>query len=918
MGESASLTGQTVSHYRIQEKLGAGGMGEVYRATDARLNREVALKIVPAAFAADEQRMARFEREAQVLAALNHPHIATIYGLEDAGATRALVMELVPGPTLADRIAQGPLPLEEAIPIARQIAEALEYAHDRGIIHRDLKPANVKVTHDGQVKLLDFGLAKALADDPAASDLSSSPTLTAAATRAGVILGTAGYMSPEQARGKAVDRRADIWSFGVVLFEMLAGTQAFGGETISDTLAAVIKEEPDWKRLPTSTPGAIVRILRRCTEKEAKRRLQAIGEARIAIEDYLAHPGEEVTTSAVAGAPVRPAAEPLWKRALPWALAAAAILVGVAGIWRPWAGGAANGPEMAVRLNSDLGVEGSLYTSLGAAAVLSPDGTKIVLVVNNANGKRQLYLRALDQWQATALAGTEGAFSPFFSPDGEWIGFFAGNQLKKVSVQGGAAVTVCDTTAPRGGSWGPDGKIILAVGNQEGLSRVFSEGGTPEPVTKLAPAEASHRWPQVLPGGKAVLFTASTNFITFENSTLQIQVLATGEKKTIYNGAMYGRYVRSGHMVFVHAGTLFAMPFDLNRLEPRGPAFPVVEQVVDDYDYGTAQFSVSDTGRLAFLQGKQSSPLVSIEWMGRDGKMQPLRQAPGQYYSFNFSPDGKRLAVEIQDGARRDIWTYDWQRDTLTRLTFGGESNLDPVWTPDGQRIAYSVEEKDGTVDLYWKRADGSGDEQRLTELPGQRFPSSWSPDGKVLAYYATQPHTASSWDLYTLTMAGDEKTGWKPGEPKLFLGTPAVEVLPAFSPDGRWLAYMSNESGAMEIYVRPFPGPGGKWQISSGGGYYPQWSRTSKELFYSTGNHKIMVVTYTATADSFQASKPTLWSEGQFTNRGVSRNFAVHPDGKRIAVLKAPEGETEQQFNKVAFMFNFFDELRHKVPAKP
>ncbi|HXZ20729.1 MAG TPA: protein kinase, partial [Candidatus Acidoferrales bacterium] len=483
MADARSLTGQTVSHYQILEKLGAGGMGEVYRATDSRLGRDVAIKILPEAFGSDPQRMSRFEREAQLLAALNHPNIATIYGLELAGAARALAMELVPGPTLADRIAQGPMPLEEALPIARQIAEALEYAHERGIIHRDLKPANVKVTPDGKVKLLDFGLAKALADDPAAADLSSSPTLTAAATRAGLILGTAGYMSPEQARGKAVDRRADIWSFGVVLYEMLAGAQAFGGETISDTLAAVIKEEPDWKRLPASTPGAIRRILGRCTEKDAKRRLQAIGEARIAIEDYLAHPGEEAATSTVAGAAVTAVQEPVWKRVRrggPWAGMAVFAVLAALGFGRLWMRGAGAGPGVALRLNSEIGAEGALYTELGPSEVLSPDGTRIVYVVNAADGKQQLYVRELGQLQAVALGDTNSARDPFFSPDGEWIGFFAGGKLKKVSVHGGAAVTLCDAANSRGGSWSEDGTIVLAASNRDGLSRISAAGGTAE------------------------------------------------------------------------------------------------------------------------------------------------------------------------------------------------------------------------------------------------------------------------------------------------------------------------------------------------------------------------------------------------------------------------------------------------------
>jgi len=911
--EDKTLVGQFIAHFRITEMLGAGGMGEVYRATDSRLNREVALKIVPPALASDEQRMLRFEREAQLLAALNHPHIATIHGLEVAGPTRALVMELVEGPTLADRIAQGPLPVEEALQIARQIAEALEYAHERGIIHRDLKPANVKVTEDGKVKLLDFGLAKAMEDSPAVQDISSSPTLSAVATKAGIILGTAAYMSPEQAKGKSVDRRADIWSFGVVLYEMLSGKSLYTGETAPETMAHVIMKEPEWSALPATTPARIRRLLERCLTKDPKRRLRDIGEARIAIEDYLAKPGEDAATSSVAGVAAAPAAEPALRRALPWAGMALLALTTVLGFWRPWSHGTGTGSGISVRLNSELGAAGGLFTDYGAAEVLSPDGTRIVLAIQDPNGKQQLYLRALDQLQATPIAGTEGGRDPFFSPDDEWIGFFADGKLKKISVHGGAAITLCIAQSDRGGSWGEDGTIVFAPNDREGLSRVSSAGGTPEPLTQLdtAAGEITHRWPQILPGGKAVQFTASSSFNRFDDSTLQVQTLSSGAKKTVYRGGMYGRYVRSGHLVFTHEGTLIAMPFDLNRLEPSGQAVPVVEQVVTEPTTGGAQYSVSETGSLAYVQGRRSGRRVSIQWMGKDGKMQPLRSAPGDYLWMEISPDGKRLAVELDDGTRTDIWTYDWARDTMTRLTFGGLANRHPIWTRDGNRITYASDEGNGAANIFWKRSGGAGDAQRLTDLKGQYFPGSWSPDGKVLAFWGSIPGSMTTWDLYTMTMEGDEKTGWKPGEPKLFLSTPAVEVSPEFSPDGRWMAYRSNESGTFEVYVRPFPGPGGKWQISSGGGGMPQWSRTSKELFYRSSNQQIMFVTYSATTDSFQAGKPAPWSEGQFTNRGP---FALHPDGKRFAVFKTAGGEPEQ-LNKVVFVFNFSDELRRKVP---
>ncbi len=747
-------------------------------------------------------------------------------------------------------------------------------------------------------------------------DISNSPTLSAVATKAGIILGTAAYMSPEQAKGKPVDRRADIWSFGVVLYEMLTGKTLYTGETAPETMAHVITKEPDWSALPATMPPRIRRLLERCLTKDPKRRLRDIGEARIAIEDYLANPGAEAAASAVSGVAVAPAAaEAKWKRGLPWAVAALCAVLAAVGFWRPWAGGTGSGAGLPVRLNSDIGAEGKLYTDYGASEVLSPDGTRIVYVVTEPTGVRRLYLRALDQLQATALPGTDTARDPFFSPDGEWIGFFAGGLLKKISVHAGSAITICEAATSRGGAWGEDGTIVfegLAVG---GLLRVSSAGGKAEELTKLNPGSGTHRWPQVLPGGKAVLFTAATQVNTFEDASLEILDLATGATKTVYRGGFYGRYVKTGHVVFEHDDTLFAMPFDLKRLEPSGPAVPVVEKVLMSTNVGSAQFSVSDTGSLVYLQGQESRQLVSVDWMSKDGKFEPLRQTPGNIGTIRFSPDGKRLAMAMDDASQRDIWIYDLQRDTLTKLTFGGVSNDYPVWTPDGQRIVYSSIEKDDLPHLYWKRADGAGDAQRLTDLKLAEFPASWSPDGRTLAFFGVSFGSATGLDLYTVTMEGDEKSGWKPGEPKLFLGTPASETLPTFSPDGKWIAYDSNESGTYEVYVRPYPGPGGKWQISSGGGGYPQWSRTSKELFYKTTDQRIMVVRYSATANSFQAEKPALWSEGQFTARGTATNFSLHPDGKRFAVLKAPGGETEQQFNKVVFVFDFFDELRRKAP---
>jgi len=907
-------TGTRLGSYEIVAQVGAGGMGEVYQAHDTKLGRDVAIKVLPEAFAHDADRLSRFQREAKMLASPNHPNIATIHGLEHSDGTHFLIMELVVGETLAERIKrEGLVPVEEALKIAVQIAEALEAAHEKGIIHRDLKPANVKVTPEGKVKVLDFGLAKAFADDTVDSNPSQSPTLSAVATMQGVLLGTAAYMSPEQARGKVVDKRTDIWALGCVLYEMLTGKQAFQGEDITDILAAVVRAEPDWNRLPLNTPLSIRTLLRRCLQKDRALRMRDAGDARIEIQEALAAPATAVTSTA------DPAIRG-WRDRLPWAAAAVLALIAITST----IGFVLRAPKppqslQAVRLSAEIGADASLYTDFGPAALFSPDGMRLAFLASGADQKRRIYVRSLDQSQAIALSGTENAGDAFFSPDGQWIGFFADGKLKKISAQGGAAVTLCDAPNDRGGSWGEDGTIVFSPTNQVALSKVSSAGGTAQPLTTLdkQAGENTQRWPQVLPGGKAILFTSNTVGGTnagFEDSDIVVYSMASGQRKTVQHGGFYARYLPSGHVVYMHEGTLFAAPFDLKRLEVTGQPKPIFEGVVSNPFYAGAQFSFSDTGNLVYIAGGVPRQNVSIYWMDREGKFQPLRETPGNYHNPAFSPDGKRLALEIDDGKRNDIWVYEWERDTLTRLTFAGEMNTYPVWTPDGQRIVYSSREKGGADNLWWIRADGGGNAQRLTESKSAQAAGSWRPDGKVLALDQENPRTDST--IFTITIEGDEKSGWKPGEPKPFVNSAFSEARPTFSPDGRWLAYVSNESGSFEVYVRPFPGPGGKWQISTGGGLYPKWSRNGRELFYRTEDSKIMVVTYTASGDSFRGDKPQLWSPGQFTERGQGNyNFDLHPDGKRFAVLKAPSTEQVAPANRVSFNFNFFDEIRRKVP---
>ncbi|MGH9386109.1 MAG: protein kinase domain-containing protein [Vicinamibacterales bacterium] len=568
--------GTRLGPYEILSAIGAGGMGEVFRARDTKLDRLVAIKILPESFAHDPERRARFEREAKTLASLNHPNIAIIHGFEEADGIKALVLELVEGPTLAERIALGPIPLNEASPIAMQIAEALEAAHEHGVIHRDVKPANVKVRDDGTVKVLDFGLAKALTDggSVAPSSLSNSPTLTRpfGVTGVGVLLGTAPYMSPEQAKGRVVDRCTDIWAFACVVYEMLTGRRAFGGDEISETLASILTKEPDWSALPSATPVGVRRLLSRCLQKDPRRRLRDIGDARLELERLFGSALEEEAASAIA------AAGPLWRRALPWGLASVVLvaLALVLVLWVPWR---AASPAAAVRLEVGIGADASLITRSASLAV-SPDGSVLAFVARNSQGTTQLYVRRFDELRAVPLAGTAGASNPFFSPDGRWVAFFSGGQLRKVAVTGGAAVTLCAAPVDRGGAWAEDGSIVFqpaSVGS--GLSRVSSNGGAPAPLTTLDAGEASHRWPQVLPGGKAVLYTAHTTATDFDNATLVVQPLPAGVPKVVRRGGYYGRYLRSGHLAYVHEGTLFAEPFDLARLEHTGPSVPVVEGV---------------------------------------------------------------------------------------------------------------------------------------------------------------------------------------------------------------------------------------------------------------------------------------------------------------------------------------------------
>jgi serine/threonine-protein kinase len=886
----------SIGHYRIAEKIGEGGMGEVYRATDTKLKRDVALKLIPDAFARDTDRMARFSREAQLLASLNHPNIAAIHGLEEESGKRALVMELVEGETLGERLRRGPMPLDEAIAVAKQIAEALEDAHERGIIHRDLKPANVKITPAGTVKLLDFGLAKALEDDPSAPasapHLSHSPTLSAAATHVGVILGTAAYMSPEQARGQKADRRSDIWSFGAVLLEMLTGKLAFSGDTVSDVLANVLAREPEWEALPETTPPAVRRVLRRCLQKNVKKRLQAIGDARLLLEEYI----EDPRASEALAAPVLHK-EPAWRRALPWALAGASILALLSTLlWRE----PAPGDWDPIRLDTQLSSE-PLFSDVGSAMVVSPDGTRLAYVVGDGN-RRSLQIRALDQLQGSPLSGTEEAYHPFFSPDGKWVGFVTRSELKKVSVSGGAPLTLCPVNISRGASWAPDDTIIFTQNPGTGLSRVAAAGGEPKLLTELKEGEASHRWPQVLPGGRAALFSSSTSTSNFDDANIEAVTLATGERKVIHRGGSYARYVGSGHLVFVREGTLFAVPFDPERLELTGSPAPVLEGIASNPFHGSAQFDVSENGLLIYLGGGQQLYRYKMVWVDREGAPTPLSDEEKTFGEPHFSPDGSRLAIQVYETGRTnsDVWVYDLKRGVPTRLTFDEADESAPFFTPDGERVIFSSDVS-GATNIYWKRADGSGDAERLTESEITQWASSISPDGKHVLLHQSNAGTAS--DIYVLPLSGDRK-------PEVFLQTPFTEAEAAFSRDGKWVAYQSNESGTVEIYVRPFPSGSGKWQISTNGGRYARWAPSGRELYYRNDDG-LAVVSVDGSGASFVADKPRQLFTGPFLSLSIYgstlADYDVAPDGKRFVMM---EGEEQLRNTKVTVVFHWFEDL--------
>ena len=895
------LTGGRLGPYEILAAIGAGGMGEVYQAHDTKLGRDVAIKVLPEAFAHDPERLSRFQREAKMLAALNHPNIATIHGLEQSSGTSYLVMELVPGETLAEHIKRdGAMPVEEALAISKQIAEALEAAHEKGIIHRDLKPANVKVTPEGKVKVLDFGLAKAFAGDGATEDPSNSPTLSMAATMHGVVLGTAAYMSPEQARGKAVDKRTDIWAFGCVLYELLCGRPAFEGEDVTEILAAVVKTNPDWQALPAATPVKIRDLLRRCLQKDKTLRLRDAGDARIEIYEAQIAPATLQPTSTTQ----------IWpgvisrRTVVGVVVVLVAALVGGFAVWNLKPAPAVARPVTRTVITLPPGQQLASLDN-GPAIALSPDSTHLAYAAIQG-GTQQLYLRAMDSLEARPVPGTEGGFSPFFSPDSQWLGFFQLGKLKKVSLNGGTAVNLGNaaptSTGPRGASWGSQGTIAFVPHTLSVIEQIQDTGGTPYPVTRFDNGESSHRWPDFLPGGKALLFVGGAAGSIGDNAQIAVQSGVTGERRNLVPEATQPRYASSGHLVYAQGGTLMAAPFDVQRLAITGAAVPVVDGVLQSTLSGAAEYGISATGSLVYVSGGLRASQSRLVWVNRNGAEQPLAAPAHAYNCPRISPDGRRVAVAITE-KETQIWLYDLPRDTLTRFTFEGNANNYPSWTPDGKRIAFRSS-KDGPGNLFWQLADGSGGLERLTTSEYLHSPYSWTPDGQLLAFLEINPTTG--YDLWVLRMS-DRKA-----EP--FLRTTFNESVPQFSPDGHWLAYVLDESGRFEVYVQPYPGPGGKWQISTEGGTEPVWNRNGRELFYRSGD-KMMAVDIT-TQPGFAMGKPRMLFHGPYLPSPVTfPNYDVSSDGQRFLMLKASE-QPEGAPTQMNVVLNWFEELKQKVPT--
>jgi eukaryotic-like serine/threonine-protein kinase len=898
--------GARVGGYEVLALLGAGGMGEVYRARDTKLGRPVAIKVLLAAVALDTDRIARFEREAKLLAALNHPHIAALYGMEEAEGQQFLVMELVEGETLAERLARGAIPVEAALRMALQIADALEAAHEKGIIHRDLKPANIKITPDDRVKVLDFGLARAadVVEADAQIGRTHSPTLSLMATQAGLILGTAAYMSPEQAKGLQADHRSDVFSFGCVLYEMLTGTQAFQGDSVPDILASVLAREPDLRALPPSLNPRLTELVRRCLDKTPKRRYQATGDVRVELETIAKSPHAD--PAAPSGIDRRASA---WRNLALYGVPA--LLLGASIAVLAMRLTARPTPPRVVRSTIAATGDAAVFRSNSDHDVtITPDGSRIVYV--GSNGTR-LFVRAIDELEPVAIASGRGLRGPFVSPDGQAVGFFDAEQhMMRVSISGGPAIPIVnriDGTNSRGASWGRDDNILFATSiSSTGLQRVNAGGG---PVTVVTRAdrtlgEADHVWPSLLPDGRAALFTITSQA---DPDALSVAVidLATGKTKIVLRGGSDARYFSSGHLVYAASGTLRAVPFDLRTLETRGAPAPVLSRVAAGG--GSADFAMSDDGTLVYIEsvGDGGSLIPrKLFWVDRAGKEQEIPAPPRRYQNPAISPDGTRIAVAVED-QQRDIWIWDLRRAVLTRLTMDPNVDTFPVWTRDSSRIVYASG-RDTSINLWWQPADGSGAPERLLTSPNIQIPTSITPDGRDLIFHEVKPETSA--DVLRMPLAG-------PHKPEPLIQTTSFERQAVLSRDGRWLAFESNSSGTEEIFVRSFAGgTPSQWQVSAMGGTRPSWGHD--ELFYIGGDNSLMRVAVPPNGTVWTGSAPTkLFDRFQPSGSAYNRNYDVAPDSQRFVIVKEIRSAEDASVSSITMIQHFDQEVTAHGPTK-
>ena len=903
-------SGDRLGPYEISAPIGAGGMGEVYKATDTRLERTVAIKVLPAHVASDPDLKQRFEREAKTISSLNHPHICTLYDVGEADVpspqpptpspdkVRYLVMEYLEGETLAQRLRGGALPIDESLRYAIEIADALDKAHRQGVTHRDVKPGNIMLTKAGS-KLLDFGLAKLKAGGPGRASGSGGsgretalPTVSANLTAQGSILGTLQYMAPEQLEGNDADARGDIFAFGAVLYEMVTGKRAFAGKSQASLIGAILKDDPPaLSSVQTLTPPTLDHVVSRCLAKDPDDRWQTTARDLTSELKFVTEGSAQTTVVA----PVTVAPSSSRRRLLmPVALAAVlgALIAGV-GIWSVMR--VAPTPARLTRFVVNTAPDAPLQpTATKPDVAISPDGSLVVFLANS-----QLYVRRLDQLQATPLRGSELGQSPAFSPDGEWVAFehVGDRTIKQVSILGGPPMTIAETgSRTQGISWGPDDTIVFATEASRGLMRVPAVGGEPEVLTTAGSeqGETSHRWPEILPNGRAVLFTAESG--SADASRIAVASMETGEVTYLVPGGSNPRYVPTGYIVYGVGGTLQAVGFDAERLAIIGNPVPVLEEV-ETKDSGAANFGISEDGSLVYVSGGVSEGRTLL-WVDREGRSTPVVEATANYVLPQLSPDGTRVAVNIGGGAG-DVWICEVDR-ACSRLT--AEGGNFPIWTPDGTRVTFNSN-RSGNFDLYWKPADGGGEAELLLARDGDQYPLSWSPDGQVLAFSEQAgPGSPGGSDIWILPLGG---------EPEEFAVTSFSEHTPSFSPDGRWVAYRSNESGRMEVYVRPYPGPGGRQLVSIEGGQEPVWSRDGRELFFRD-NDRLMAVDVESGA-TFSSGTPGFLFEG-YDVRGGNRNFDVSPDGQRFVMVGRPESQSGGP--AIHVVLNWAEELRVRVPV--